>query len=770
MSPLDLEWEFRILDGEWARAEVPAPWQRRHPDHHAVGEYRACFSFEEEGPLYVRFEAVACVAKVFLNGTLVGGHTGSWTPFLVDLTPALKVGEANELRVEVDQKPSHTTAGFLPVIDAAFGGIWGPITRVSSARIPLKEPADPGIFVKGDRLFRQGRPLQVRGLLHWGYYPELGAPRPSVAEIEQEVAWMKSLGFNLVKFCLFVPPEEYLQVCEDQELLVWQEYPVWDRPLEDPALVAEFDEMVSRDAAYGCVILRSLTCENSRVDKALAAGLRALVKQRAPGGLLLDNSSFLFSEGSGDFHDEHPYLHGKAWRHYPARMRTALSRLPRKPLLLGETMAVDAWRGEDPPELAERGRRLAVSIRKDQVEILRRELPGAGYVMNSIRDIPAAPLGLCDLEGRPRVTAESFAWHRDCMILIGRDDRSVPASSEVTLPFLVSNFGSGTVSAPLDISFPGGLKRVPVRVAPGETVIAAEIPLPIPAVTEPTPLEVSARLGKLENRWIFWAIPTGAAGFHPGVQVATPRHGSLRTEPHWFHSPIPRFAPVCSALDCELIVDLLGGDLMSGRVLQAAPWLRPVVEVLNQHDNKDGFRALPLVGVAQVAGEKQIWSALRHDTPAGHWLLDRFSSWLEQTDPPETELALPCESLLLEEFEMTDPAGDTSHVRAGDGVTLCGRARFACRFEIPAEWHQQPLELCCDGVADGFLLKLDGELIGERGNLDIPWDSCRYQPARFPLRLSQGPHDLEFAVRDWTAGGALTGAIWLTTDPENPFY
>ncbi|MFH0944203.1 MAG: sugar-binding domain-containing protein, partial [Planctomycetota bacterium] len=128
MSSYQLDWEFRTEEGEFAPVELPAPWQRAHPEHHGAGEYRARFSFEEALPLYLRFEAVACVAKVFLNDVEVGGHTGSWTPFVADLTPALKRGEQNELRVEVDQKPSHTTAGFLPVIGAAFGGIWGPVT------------------------------------------------------------------------------------------------------------------------------------------------------------------------------------------------------------------------------------------------------------------------------------------------------------------------------------------------------------------------------------------------------------------------------------------------------------------------------------------------------------------------------------------------------------------------------------------------------------------------------------------------------------------
>lgn len=65
--------------------------------------YKTTFDVEDIGKdekLNVNFGAVDWEAKVYLNGKLVGGHKGGYTPFSLDLTPYLKEGE-QELVVRV---------------------------------------------------------------------------------------------------------------------------------------------------------------------------------------------------------------------------------------------------------------------------------------------------------------------------------------------------------------------------------------------------------------------------------------------------------------------------------------------------------------------------------------------------------------------------------------------------------------------------------------------------------------------------------------------
>ncbi len=69
------------------------------------GTYRKLFDAPEAWrgkKVFVEFEGVYMNAEVFLNGNLLARHPYGYTTFLLDLTPYLKLGESNELRVVVD--------------------------------------------------------------------------------------------------------------------------------------------------------------------------------------------------------------------------------------------------------------------------------------------------------------------------------------------------------------------------------------------------------------------------------------------------------------------------------------------------------------------------------------------------------------------------------------------------------------------------------------------------------------------------------------------
>ena len=70
-------------------------WYRKH--------FRPADSFRGQQVL-VEFQGVMTVADVYLNGRLLGHHEGGYTPFTVDLTPALKFDAENVLAVRVDSR------------------------------------------------------------------------------------------------------------------------------------------------------------------------------------------------------------------------------------------------------------------------------------------------------------------------------------------------------------------------------------------------------------------------------------------------------------------------------------------------------------------------------------------------------------------------------------------------------------------------------------------------------------------------------------------
>lgn len=67
-----------------------------------------------------------------------------------------------------------------------------------------------------------------------------------------------------MKFCLFVPPKKYLELCDELGMLAWVEYPTWHPKLDEKHLAElrqEYAEFFAFDCNHPSVILRSLTCE-----------------------------------------------------------------------------------------------------------------------------------------------------------------------------------------------------------------------------------------------------------------------------------------------------------------------------------------------------------------------------------------------------------------------------------------------------------------------------------------------------------------------------
>src|SRR5262245_10457284 len=72
------------------------------------------------------------------------------------------------------------------------------------------------VEVKGTQLLLNGKPLAVRGVLNWGYYPPRLAPMPDRERWRRDIRLAHSMGFNLMKFCLWVPPREFFDLCDEE--------------------------------------------------------------------------------------------------------------------------------------------------------------------------------------------------------------------------------------------------------------------------------------------------------------------------------------------------------------------------------------------------------------------------------------------------------------------------------------------------------------------------------------------------------------------------
>ncbi|MDF2674247.1 MAG: beta-galactosidase/beta-glucuronidase, partial [Clostridiales bacterium] len=68
---------------------------------------------------------------------------------------------------------------------------------------------------KDGKILVNGKPIYLRGVLHWGYYPEAYSPNPAYETVKKELLQIKDMGFNGVKHCLYFPPEYYYELCDE---------------------------------------------------------------------------------------------------------------------------------------------------------------------------------------------------------------------------------------------------------------------------------------------------------------------------------------------------------------------------------------------------------------------------------------------------------------------------------------------------------------------------------------------------------------------------
>jgi hypothetical protein len=428
------------------------------------------------------------------------------------------------------------------------------------------------IEVDGERLRLNGKPLAVRGVLSWGYYPPLTAPNPGEDAFREDLLFARSRGFNPVKCCLWFPPRRFLELADELGMLVWMEYPTWHPKLDEGhrgELTREFAEFFARDRNHPSVVLRSLTCETGPgADLEIIRGLYELAHEMVPGCVVEDDSSWIQWNRVCDFYDDHPYGNDHTWVAALGRLKGYIREHGAKPLLLGEAIAADTWvdrgpiltrvRDERPSwlpgffdangarldemrEVAGPGGldrlradslRYGMLMRKYQVETYRREVPDGGYVVSVLRDFPLAGMGLIDYLGRPKWGETDWDWQRDTLTILKtpQDRRAFSEDEDAQADVLVSHFGrdairSGTLSVSevigTDVLFV--LRNAPgLRLEPGTIQEVSTVGLPLRSEgRRPKAHRIFAYLegttGAFRNVWTIWAVPRAGAIPRPDV-------------------------------------------------------------------------------------------------------------------------------------------------------------------------------------------------------------------------------------------------------------
>ena len=139
----------------WESVSVPHTWNAQDGQvYNKDGYYRGPGWYVKDLDIpaawkgkrvFIRFEAAALVADVYLNGKKIGEHRGGFAAFCYELTSGIKFDGKNVLRVKVDNTRFDDIAPLTGDF-TVFGGLYRPVHLIATDEIcitPL-DFASPG--------------------------------------------------------------------------------------------------------------------------------------------------------------------------------------------------------------------------------------------------------------------------------------------------------------------------------------------------------------------------------------------------------------------------------------------------------------------------------------------------------------------------------------------------------------------------------------------------------------------------------------------------
>lgn len=446
--------------------EVPHVWRHDVPlTWEGPAIYRTTTTVPSQ-PCELVFYGASFEADVFINGKHSANHQGIWDAFALDLLAWQ--GQTIEVEVKVIKNGGMTwpvpnvASGFIPYVYGTFGGLFREVAITDEWSTPAAPPSR--VQVAGRKILVDQQPFYPRGVLTWGWYPDLLTPHIPSTRIRAEIASVKALGFNLIKFCLWMPPHEYLERMRDCGLMAWLELPLWLPAGDKKSLEgfkSEIKRIVDQYAHHDNILSWTIGCE---LSDSTPAGFREelveYVRERTGCPLIKDNSGGAEMYGGdprefGTFADFHPYCDTPF---YPSVLDSLLPG-PRAsmPVLLGEFNDYDVcrnlakveanssfWASPDPalndqgvrwqhdmpaimarfaseesfrqrvPNLVKTSESQSLFIRKFVQEQVRAREEISGFVVTGWADTPISTSGFVDDWGAARIEPEDIAsWVGD---------------------------------------------------------------------------------------------------------------------------------------------------------------------------------------------------------------------------------------------------------------------------------------------------------------------------------------------------------------------
>ncbi len=183
------------------------------------------------------------------------------------------------------------------------------------------------VEARDGRIYLNGQPIYLRGVLDQAYYPETIYTPPSVEFLEDQARKAKALGLNCLRTHIKIEDPAYYDVADRLGLLIWTEIPNWALLTTEASRRGRetFRGMVERDGHHPSIIAWTLINENWGTDltrnpdhRRWLAEFYHEAKAMDPTRLIIDNSACHGnSHVTSDLEDYHHYRaipdHAQEW-------------------------------------------------------------------------------------------------------------------------------------------------------------------------------------------------------------------------------------------------------------------------------------------------------------------------------------------------------------------------------------------------------------------------------------------------------------------------
>lgn len=163
----------------WENVALPHTWNAKDGQdggndyYRGIGWYRKELIIDQKlkgKNLLIRFDGVSSAAEVFVNGTVVGTHKGSFGAFCFDITPYARIGAANILAVKVSNARDSTISPLRGDF-TVYGGIYrgAHLFALDKLSISPLDDASSGVYIKQTNVSEEQAELEISVKLLNGY-------------------------------------------------------------------------------------------------------------------------------------------------------------------------------------------------------------------------------------------------------------------------------------------------------------------------------------------------------------------------------------------------------------------------------------------------------------------------------------------------------------------------------------------------------------------------------------------------------------------------